>query len=52
MGANAFLLPATGRHFGKLLSALIILIGYLIMIWDEKKQTLHDKMADTPVVKG
>jgi len=43
---------ATGRHFGKLLSALIIFIGYLIMIWDEKKQTLHDKMANTLVVKG
>ena len=43
---------ATGRHFGKLLSTLIIFIGYLIMIWDEKKQTLHDKMANTLVVKG
>jgi uncharacterized RDD family membrane protein YckC len=42
---------ATGRHFAKFLSALIIFIGYLMMIWDEKKQTLHDKMANTLVIK-
>jgi uncharacterized RDD family membrane protein YckC len=42
---------ATGRYFGKILSTLILLIGYLMMIWDEKKQTLHDKMANTLVVK-
>lgn len=42
---------ATGRHFGKIISAVIIFIGYLMMIWDEKKQTLHDKMANTLVVK-
>jgi uncharacterized RDD family membrane protein YckC len=43
---------ATGRHFGKFISALILLIGYLMMLWDEKKQTLHDKMAGTYVVKS
>ena len=42
---------ATGRYFGKILSTLILFIGYLMMIWDEKKQTLHDKMANTLVVK-
>lgn len=42
---------ATGRHFGKIISTIIILIGYLMMLWDEKKQTLHDKMAGTLVVK-
>ena len=41
---------ATGRYFGKILSAAIIFIGYLMMTWDEKKQTLHDKMANTLVV--
>ncbi|MGZ8558538.1 MAG: RDD family protein [Chitinophagaceae bacterium] len=43
---------ASGRYFGKILSALILLIGYLMMIWDDKKQTLHDKMANTLVVKN
>ena len=42
---------ATGRHFGKWVSTIILLIGYLMMIWDERKQTLHDKMAGTLVVK-
>ena len=43
---------ATGRHFGKIISAIIIFIGYLMMLWDDRKQTLHDKMADTLVVKA
>jgi len=42
---------ATGRHFGKYVSAIILLIGYFMMLWDDKKQTLHDKMAGTFVVK-
>jgi uncharacterized RDD family membrane protein YckC len=43
---------ATGRFFGRYLSMLIIFIGYLMMIWDDRKQTLHDKMASTLVVKN
>jgi uncharacterized RDD family membrane protein YckC len=42
---------ATGRYFGKIISGLILLIGYLMMLWDPKKQTLHDKMANTYVAK-
>ena len=42
---------ATGRHFGKWISAIILFWGYLMMIWDDQKQTLHDKMASTLVVK-
>lgn len=42
---------ATGRHFGKLLSTLILLIGYLMVIWDAQKQSLHDRLANTFVVK-
>lgn len=42
---------ATGRHFGKIISGIILLIGYFMMLWDEKKQTLHDKMAGALVVK-
>jgi len=40
-----------GRHFGKLLSGCLLLIGYLMMLWDPKKQTLHDRLAGTLVVK-
>ena len=42
---------ATGRHFGKIISVLILFIGYFMMLWDERKQTLHDKMANTLVVQ-
>ena len=41
---------ATGRYFGKILSGLILLIGYLMAAFTEKKQALHDKMAGTLVV--
>jgi uncharacterized RDD family membrane protein YckC len=51
-GERISFLNATGRFFATLLSALILLIGYFMMLWDDKKQTLHDKLAGTLVVKG
>ncbi len=42
---------ATGRHFAKILSALIIMIGYLMVLWTKKKQGLHDILAKTLVVR-
>ncbi|MDO8551543.1 MAG: RDD family protein [bacterium] len=36
---------------GKLISGIILGIGYLMMLWDKKKQTLHDKIASTYVVR-
>ncbi|GAC1417653.1 MAG: hypothetical protein NVS1B13_01840 [Flavisolibacter sp.] len=50
-GQRISFLKASGRHFGKYLSAVILLMGYFMMIWDKNKQTLHDKMAGTLVVK-
>ena len=43
---------ATGRFFAKYLSAMILLIGYMMAGWTEKKQGLHDIIANTLVVKG
>lgn len=43
---------ATARFFGKYLSAAILFIGYLMILWTEKKQALHDKLANTLVVKN
>jgi uncharacterized RDD family membrane protein YckC len=40
---------ATGRFFAKILSALILYIGYMMAGWDPKKQALHDKIAGTYV---
>ncbi|MGB9706860.1 MAG: RDD family protein [Microgenomates group bacterium] len=36
---------------GKLASFLIFGLGYLWMLWDNQKQTWHDKIAKTVVVK-
>ena len=40
---------AIGRYFAKIISALLMLIGFMMVGWDEKKQGLHDKMAGTTV---
>jgi len=43
---------ATGREFAKFISAFILLIGYLMAAFTEKKQALHDQIANTLVVKS
>ena len=43
---------ATGRYFGKILSAMICLIGFIMAAFTEKQQALHDMMAGTLVVTG
>jgi uncharacterized RDD family membrane protein YckC len=50
-GGRITFAQATVRYFGRILSTLILLIGYLMMLWDDKKQTLHDKLAGTLVTK-
>jgi uncharacterized RDD family membrane protein YckC len=42
---------ATGRHFAKFLSGMIMYIGYFMAGFTEKKQGLHDIIAQTLVVK-
>lgn len=42
---------ATGRFFAKFLSMIILYIGFLMIGWTEKKQGLHDMIAETYVVK-
>jgi Tfp pilus assembly major pilin PilA len=41
---------ATGRFFGKIISALIANIVFMLAGWTERKQALHDMMASTFVV--
>ncbi|HYQ87368.1 MAG TPA: RDD family protein [Bacteroidota bacterium] len=41
---------ATGRYFGKILSGLILGIGYLMAGWTQQKQALHDILAGCLVV--
>jgi uncharacterized RDD family membrane protein YckC len=41
---------ATGRYFAKILSTIILLIGFLMVAFDKKAQGLHDKLAKTFVI--
>mgnify|MGYP001122344554 FL=1 len=36
---------ATARYFAKWLSGMILMIGYIIAVFTEKKQALHDMIA-------
>jgi uncharacterized RDD family membrane protein YckC len=40
-----------GRHFAKILSYIILLIGYIMAGFDSEKRALHDLICDTRVVK-
>ncbi|MEO0092685.1 MAG: RDD family protein [candidate division WOR-3 bacterium] len=42
---------ASGRHFTKILSGIILYIGFIMAGFTEKKQALHDIIADCLVVK-
>ncbi len=42
---------ASIRHFSKILSALILMIGYIMALFTEKKQALHDMIAGTLVLQ-
>lgn len=40
-----------GRYFGRMLSGLVLCVGYLIAAFDDQKRALHDYLCDTRVVK-
>jgi uncharacterized RDD family membrane protein YckC len=40
---------ATGRYFAKILSALILLIGFIMVAFTDRKRGLHDMIAGTLV---
>ncbi|MCF8379106.1 MAG: RDD family protein [Bacteroidales bacterium] len=42
---------ATGRYFGKIISGLILYIGYIMAGFTDKKQALHDIIAGCYVIK-
>jgi len=39
------------RYFGCIVSTIIVFIGFIWIAFDSRKQGLHDKIADTYVVK-
>lgn len=42
---------AAGRIFAQMISALILLIGYIMAAFDEEKRSLHDRICDTRVIQ-
>ena len=42
---------ALGRNLGKMVSSLILMIGYIMVAFTSRKQGLHDLMAGTLVIK-
>ena len=42
---------ATGRHFGKYLSWLLLFVGYLMQPFTDRRQALHDMMAGCLVLR-
>lgn len=50
-GQRLSFLNATGRYFAKILSAIILCIGFLMIAFTDRKRGLHDMIAGTLVVK-
>jgi uncharacterized RDD family membrane protein YckC len=42
---------ASGRFFAKIISSLTLGVGYIMIAFTEKKQGLHDMIAECLVVK-
>ena len=42
---------ASGRYFGKAVSTVILMIGYMMAGWTGRKQALHDIMAKCLVIR-
>ena len=50
-GSPIGIVGAILRWVGYFVSTIILLIGYIMIAWDSKKQGLHDKIAGTVVIK-
>jgi uncharacterized RDD family membrane protein YckC len=42
---------ATGRHFAKIISALLLFLGFLMAGFTQRKQALHDMIASCLVIR-
>jgi uncharacterized RDD family membrane protein YckC/Tfp pilus assembly protein PilE len=51
-GERVSFLRATGRYFATWISAILLLIGYIMAGFTDRKQALHDMIASTLVVRA
>lgn len=49
-GGKVSYLLALGRYFAKMLSGLILMIGYIMAAFDDEKRALHDRICNTRVI--
>ena len=50
-GAPITVRQAVARYAGTIVSMMIAFVGYFMIVWDRWKQGLHDKIADTLVLR-
>jgi uncharacterized RDD family membrane protein YckC len=50
-GERVSYLRAFARYFAEGISAMILMIGYIMAAFDEEKRTLHDRICSTRVIK-
>ncbi|OZB61908.1 MAG: transporter [Lysobacterales bacterium 13-68-4] len=51
-GARISLPRALGRYPAKMISAIILFVGFMMAGWTQRKQALHDMIASTLVLNG
>jgi uncharacterized RDD family membrane protein YckC len=51
-GQRLSFLNATGRYFAKIISAIILCIGFIMIAFTDRKRGLHDMIASTLVIKN
>jgi uncharacterized RDD family membrane protein YckC len=49
-GDQISVMRGIGRYFAEVVSSLILMIGYLMVLFDDEKRALHDRICDTRVV--
>jgi uncharacterized RDD family membrane protein YckC len=49
-GSQISVMRGVGRYFAESLSSMILLIGYLMVLFDDEKRALHDRICNTRVV--
>jgi uncharacterized RDD family membrane protein YckC len=50
-GRRISFVQASGRFFGKVISAIILGVGFIMIAFTERKQGLHDMLAGCLVVR-
>lgn len=50
-GQRLSFMNAVGRYFAKIVSAIILMIGFIMIAFTDRKRGLHDMIAGTLVIK-